>query len=174
MNFKVIVFIVGVLIIAVGLSMLAPLGVSYFYGEGDTQPLLYSFLITVFAGLILTILFKSPGEMGNREAYAVVTLGWLAAAAFGSLPFLLNGTFDTITDAFFESMSGFTTTGATVITDIEAQPHGILLWRSTFSGWGAWGSSFSRWRYYRPWAWGVCRCSRPRCPVPPRKGSARV
>ena len=71
-----------------------------------------------------------PRDMGPREAFAVVTLAWICASGVGALPFWIEGTVPTYTDAFFETMSGFTTTGATVLTDIEGNPRGILFWRS--------------------------------------------
>ncbi len=139
MNLRVILYIIGALIAAVGLCMLAPLGVSIYFGEGDANSFLYSSLLTVSVGLAFVLLSRSPGEMGTREAFAVVTLGWVSAAFFGSLPFLFYGSFGGFTDAIFESMSGFTTTGATVLTNIEAQPHGILLWRSLIQWLGGMG-----------------------------------
>lgn len=72
----------------------------------------------------------SAKELGPREAFAVVSLSWILCSAIGALPFYLNGTVSTYTDAFFEAMSGFTTTGASVLTNIEANPRGILFWRS--------------------------------------------
>lgn len=69
-------------------------------------------------------------DLGPREAFAVVSLSWVLCSAIGGLPFYLNGTVPTYTDAFFEAMSGFTTTGASVLTNIEATPRGILFWRS--------------------------------------------
>ncbi|MEZ4683816.1 MAG: potassium transporter TrkG [Caldilineaceae bacterium] len=68
--------------------------------------------------------------MRAREGFAIVTFGWLGFSLFGCLPYLFSGTIPSFTDAFFETISGFTTTGATILTEIESLPHGILLWRS--------------------------------------------
>ncbi|MGI6575403.1 MAG: potassium transporter TrkG [bacterium] len=73
-------------------------------------------------------------ELTNREGFAIATFGWITAALFGSLPFIFAGVTPNLIDAFFESMSGFTTTGATLLSDIEAVPRGILFWRS-FTHW---------------------------------------
>ncbi|MFQ5674923.1 MAG: TrkH family potassium uptake protein [bacterium] len=92
--------------------------------------LLISFMILVSVGVVLWRLIPSGQELGTRDGFAVVTLGWVALAAFGALPFVLMENGLSFTDAFFETMSGFTTTGATILSDVEALPHGILFWRS--------------------------------------------
>jgi len=81
-------------------------------------------------GLILRRLIKKPAELQIREAFLTVTLCWVTFSLFGSLPFLISGYIPGLTDAFFETMSGFTTTGATILTDIEALPKSLLLWRN--------------------------------------------
>ena len=73
---------------------------------------------------------KATRDVAKREAYVIVTLGWVVLSLFGTLPFILSGSIPNFTDAFFETMSGFTTTGASVLNDIEALPHGVLFWRS--------------------------------------------
>ncbi|MBG0776432.1 MAG: TrkH family potassium uptake protein [Desulfovibrionaceae bacterium] len=132
MRFGYVLNVVGVLTIAVGLTMLFPLGFSLYYGDHGTYPLLASMAVTLGAGALLFLFFRreSAQVMNHREGMAIVALGWFAAGVFGGLPFLFGGTFDLVTDAVFESISGFTTTGASVLTDIEAVPRGLLMWRS--------------------------------------------
>ncbi len=122
---------IGVLLIAVGGLMLSALGFSIYFDSGDWVPILISGLVTVSVGLgLLYYKFKDRKTVNKREGYLVVAIGWLSMTLFGMLPYLLSGTFDCFSDAFFESVSGLTTTGASVINDIEAMPKGILFWRS--------------------------------------------
>ena len=122
--------LVGTLSLLLGLLMLIPALISASYGESDVPAFLLSMCISVCIGLVLRYLARDGGHVGPKECFAVVTFGWVTAAALGALPSLFHGTFATFTDAFFEAMSGLTTTGASVLTNIEAQPHGILFWRS--------------------------------------------
>ncbi|HHY36175.1 MAG TPA: TrkH family potassium uptake protein [Firmicutes bacterium] len=133
MRVGVVSNIMGSLLIFLGLTMLLPLVFSLFYGE-NIAPLLLSSGITMGCGLILRYYTAPVTELNQREGYAVATLGWVAATVFGSLPFIFSGAAPTIIDAIFESMSGFSTTGATILADIEAQSKGILFWRS-FTHW---------------------------------------
>ena len=92
---------------------------------------LYSALITIVTGtIVFTPLRNEERVSGNKEGYIIVTGAWLIFSLFGTLPFLLSGSVKSFGDAFFESMSGFTTTGASIIADVESLPHGILFWRS--------------------------------------------
>ena len=129
-------YIVGLLLIILGLSMLFSVVCSLFYGDGDLIPLLQSIAVTIVSGLILVILFRSKNkkELSTHDGFAVVTMGWFAMAIFSALPFYFSGTLN-YTNSFFEAMSGLTTTGATVLGNpttlmIEALPHGVLFWRS--------------------------------------------
>ncbi len=125
--------LIGILILFLGLSMVAPLLISFLYNDGSSWALLSALLVTVLSGSILYFAFKAPeGDvlLTHREGILIVALGWFAAGLFGTLPFLFAGTFDTFVNALFESVSGFTTTGASVISNIESQPKGILFWRS--------------------------------------------
>ena len=129
-------YIVGVLLIILGFSMLFSVGCSLIYGDGDLIPLLQSIAVTITSGLILVIFFKSKDkkELSTHDGFAVVTMGWFAMAIFSALPFYFSGTLD-YTNSFFEAMSGLTTTGASVLGHsstllIEDVPHGILFWRS--------------------------------------------
>lgn len=105
---------------------------SIYYGHDDILSILISSGITVLAGIILWYFTKDADrqQLGKREGYLIVTLGWLSMAVFGSIPFVIHGSIPSYTDAFFETMSGFTTTGATILKDIESLPSGLLFWRS--------------------------------------------
>jgi len=125
-------FLVGLLLLCLGGTMALPLGVALLYADGSAGALIGSMSLTLAAGLFLVFIFK-PSEKVNishREGMAVVTLAWLSAGVFGALPFLLGGVFQSFTDAVFESLSGFTTTGASVLTEIESVSRGLLFWRS--------------------------------------------
>lgn len=105
---------------------------SIYYDHNDISALLISSAITILAGITLWFFTKDADrqQLGKREGYLIVTLGWLSMAIFGSIPFVIHGSIPSYTNAFFETMSGFTTTGATILTDIEAMPYGLLFWRS--------------------------------------------
>ncbi len=135
MRIAVVAHYIGTVLILLGGTMLLPFGVSVIYQESDQLPLLASALITVLTGCTLWFWTrKQPGPMFRKESFLVVALGWALASAFGALPYMLAGTFTSYIDAYFETMSGFTTTGSSVLADIEAQPHGILFWRD-FTQW---------------------------------------
>lgn len=114
----------------------------YYYrcGEGDVLALTVSTIITAISGFIMisagrkkSHLKHNPEDIESfevKDSFFIVTITWIIFAIFGMLPYLLNGTVDNVTDAFFEAMSGFTTTGATLLNNIDEQPHGILFWRS--------------------------------------------
>jgi trk system potassium uptake protein TrkH len=122
--------VVGLLLVFVGLSMGLAFAVSLLYRDGDALALLGSAVLTGAVGWAAWRFGGIEGDLSAREGYAIVTFAWAGTAVFGALPYLLTGTIDSFWAAVFESMSGFTTTGATVFTDIEALPHGILFWRA--------------------------------------------
>lgn len=141
MNLKLILHILGIALIIISFFMMIPAAFSLIYGETDAVHLIYSFSLTFLSGIFLYFATKKhkKEELKHRDAFVVVTLSWLAVALFGSIPFLLSGSFDNFTDAYFESMSGFTTTGASVLGDIESVSRGILLWRSIIQWVGGMG-----------------------------------
>ena len=112
--------------------MLTCLPFSFYYGEGDHVAVIGASVITIGIGGILMFLTRNlhTNEMRKKDGYLIVTLGWLFMSFFGSLPYILSGAIPDITNAFFETLSGFSTTGATVLTDIESVEKGILFWRS--------------------------------------------
>ncbi len=132
---------VGVLIFFLGLSMTAPLLVSISYKDGSTMAMIYSMLITAGAGLLLFFSMKKDEEitLSHRDGVAIVTFGWIAAGLAGAIPFLLSGSIPDFTNAYFESISGFTTTGSTILSDIERLPRGIIMWRSITQWFGGMG-----------------------------------
>jgi trk system potassium uptake protein TrkH len=111
-----------------GLALLAPLIVALIYGE-TLGPWLASLGITVGLGSLLRLVGRAGSEIAAREAFFVVSVSWLILSAIGALPFLWTGALGPV-DAFFESMSGFTTTGATVFTEVESKPRSLLFWRA--------------------------------------------
>ena len=130
-NLRIIIGILGLLLSISGISMLFCIPFSIYYGE-NWLVFIYSSGITLFVGISCWIIGKKEKnkELKKRDGYLVVTLGWLMMAFFGTLPYFFSGSIDFFTDAFFETMSGFTTTGATILTDIEGMPKGVLFWRS--------------------------------------------
>jgi trk system potassium uptake protein TrkH len=130
-NFRIIARVLSLVLIAEGLLMLISAGISVLLKDGMAPSFLYSAIITIVTGIISFTPLRSIEKVyGNREGYIIVTATWVIFSIFGTLPFLFSGSIGNFTDAFFESMSGFTTTGATILTNIESIPEGILLWRS--------------------------------------------
>ncbi len=130
-NWKIIVQILGFLLIIEGLFMFTGIPFSMYYCEQKCLSLLYSGLITLSSGsLIWFFTRKAPRNIGKREGYIIVSLAWVVISLFGTLPYLISNSIPNFTNAFFETISGFTTTGASILTDIESVPKGILFWRS--------------------------------------------
>ena len=101
------------------------------YGnEGDLVPLVISASVALLIGLPLRFICRTVDNLQLREAFLITTFGWVVISALSALPFVLHGCIPSFTDAFLEMMSGYTTTGATILNDIEALPHGLLMWRS--------------------------------------------
>ncbi len=112
--------------------MLLTLPFSFYFNDGAWQSLLTAGAITIVTGGALRFFTRDEhnNDIKKREGYLIVTIGWLGMAFFGTLPYIISGSIDGFADAFFESMSGFTTTGATILVDIEVVPRGVLFWRS--------------------------------------------
>lgn len=135
MNYRTVFRLVGVLLVFIGLSMSFSLFWSLYLGEPDARAFLLSIGICLgFGGALFAVGWRSKAPVLHKEGMAVVGLGWLLAAFFGALPFYLSGSAPGFVDAYFEAMSGFTTTGSTILTDIERLPRGVLFWRS-FTHW---------------------------------------
>jgi trk system potassium uptake protein TrkH len=143
MKFKIVLHTLGIILKFLGFLMLIPAIVGYYYSRSDPAEwdsaliFIYSFVITSVLGIILEYTNSSTEELKNKESFAIVAFGWLAAAIFGALPFLFSGL--SPVDSLFESMSGFTTTGATIMTDIESYSMALLFWRSFIQWLGGMG-----------------------------------
>ena len=136
-NYKVILNFIGFLLIIDGIAMMVGIPFSLYYGDNDVQVLLLTGIAIAIAGFFLYYFTKNINkdkEITKREGYIVVSLGWVVMSLFGALPFVFHGSIPSYTDAFFETMSGFTTTGSSILNNIESIPHGLLFWRS-FTQW---------------------------------------
>lgn len=125
----VILNYVGKIVVIIGVAMLTCVIWSIYYEEEIIWRLLLAASITIIIGYLLGNIFRHDQNLNYREGFAVVTLGWVAASFFGTLPFLFSGYVPSFADALFETVSGFTTTGASILTDVEALPHSLLFWR---------------------------------------------
>ena len=130
MNWSLIIKIQGYLLLILGIMMFFPLMVSGYYGGDDFNSILISIVIILSVGAFFVIFFKSDKKFKAREGFASVSLGWIFAALFGALPYYLHGSFGPYVNCVFEAMSGFTTTGSTILSEIESIPKGLLFWRS--------------------------------------------
>ncbi len=135
MNKRLTFHLVGVVVRVVGVLMALPLVVSLILRSGDTIPILIAMLITVAAGSALALIKPRRDTLRPREGFAIVAFSWILVSFFGGLPFFFSGYIPSLIDCFFETVSGFTTTGSTILTDVEALPRGLLFWRS-FTHWG--------------------------------------
>ena len=142
-NWHIISKILGSLLFIEAFIMSWCLVMAFYFGEDDTLAFLMSTLIT-FGSACVFLYFGHQAEnaLSRRDAYVVVALVWVVFSFFGMFPFLIHGSLTNVTDAYFETMSGFTTTGATVIDDVERLPHGILFWRSLMQWIGGLGIVF--------------------------------
>ena len=130
-NFRIIARAFSLLLFIEGLFMLLSAGISFLYHEHAASSFCYSSLITIVSSiLVYTPLRNEEKIFSNKEGYIIVTGIWIIFSLFGTIPFLISGSIKNFGDAFFESMSGCTTTGATILTNIESMPRGILFWRS--------------------------------------------
>lgn len=130
MSLRRVAAVVGLLQMAVGLAMALAAAVALYYGGGEAGGIALASAITMVVGLVLRTLDRKGGGLTRREGFAVVATAWATAALLGSLPYLLTGALPTPFLALFESMSGITATGATVIGSVETLPEGVLFWRA--------------------------------------------
>jgi len=141
MRWRYILSIIGILTVFLGLTMVFPLIFGLYYKDQSVVPLVKSMAITVITGGAFYLIFRSEKveTISQREGMAIVAIGWTTVGLFGSLPFYLEGELNYFVDAFFESVSGFTTTGASVLTNIEGVSKGLLFWRSLIQWLGGMG-----------------------------------
>lgn len=132
-NFKLVINVIGTLLMINGVMMWANLPFSIYYGSVALLPLISAGAVTFFSGLAMWLSTRNNDntEIKRREGFLIVTLGWVSMTIFGALPYLFSGAIPNVIDAVFETMSGYTTTGASVLNNIEEIPKGILAWRST-------------------------------------------
>ncbi|TVR41340.1 MAG: TrkH family potassium uptake protein [Cryomorphaceae bacterium] len=130
-RWKSVLHILGVLILLNSAFLLLSTGVSWYFSDDALSAFSIALLVSVLAGgLAFGTTLRGKQEVRKREGYLIVATGWVVLSLFGSLPYFLSGAIPNYTDAFFETMSGFTTTGATILRDIEAMPPSLLFWRS--------------------------------------------
>lgn len=134
MNYKVVLKILGNVIEYVLALLLIPMAIAIYYGEGDAKSFLYTIIIGLPIALVLSSVKVKKQEIYAKEGFVIVGLAWIVISIIGALPFVISGAIPSFIDAFFETVSGFTTTGATLLTEIEGLPKGILFWRS-FTHW---------------------------------------
>ena len=128
--------VIGIVLMVISLSMLPSVVVSFIFDDSSVYiPFLLTMLIAGAAGLVLVkICGDQKKQLKIRDGFLIVTLCWLISTALGAVPFMITDSIPRFADAFFESCSGFSTTGATILSDVESLPKGILFWRS-FTHW---------------------------------------
>jgi len=130
MNYKTITNVLGKLLIVTGISMIFPLICSLYYKEDDLYAIAITGIVTVGIGYPLWWFFRRSNNLNIKDGFFIAFFGWILISAVSGIPFMIHGSIPSFTDAFFEMMSGYTTTGATILTDIEIVPHGLIFWRS--------------------------------------------
>ena len=142
-NFRIISKIIGSLLFIEAFFMAWCAVMSFYFNEDDQIAFLMSLLITLGCGFLFLFMGRNANNsLSRRDAYLLVTAVWLIFSLFGIFPFMIHGSITNLTDAYFESISGFTTTGATILDDVECLPHGILFWRSLMQWIGGLGILF--------------------------------
>ena len=129
-NYKTVFFILGILQIILGVSMILPIITQFVFEEIDSSFISASIITIIFGSLFLLSNMENDKKLNLHQAFLLTSLSWMSVAVFGSLPFIFSNLNLGITDSFFESMSGITTTGSTIITNLELTPKGILMWRA--------------------------------------------
>ena len=130
MNYRMVSYIIGQIVRVEGVLMLPPLVVSLIYGEDAFAAFFLPAVISVIVGTLLTIRKPSNTDIFAKEGFVTVGLSWIIMSLIGALPFVIDGCIPSFVDAFFETVSGFTTTGASILTEVESLGRGILFWRS--------------------------------------------
>jgi trk system potassium uptake protein TrkH len=130
MNFASIANVMGKLLIVTGSTMAFPLICSLYYKGNDLYSIFVSAIIIILLGLPIWWVFRKSHELDIKDGFFIAVFGWVLISAVSGLPFMIHGSIPSFTDAFFEMMSGYTTSGATILTDIEVVPRGLLFWRS--------------------------------------------
>jgi len=141
MRWRCILQVVSILVLILGLTMVFPLLWGLYYGDNGVTPIIYSMALTILVGGGSILLLRGPQTefISQREGMAIVAVGWTAVGFFGCLPFHLSGEFGPFVNAYFESISGFTTTGSSILTDVQAISESLLFWRSFIQWLGGMG-----------------------------------
>lgn len=134
MNYRLVANILGKVIVLEAALMIPSVIVSIIYGEGDLSAFLITMAILVTLGSLFLLIKPKKKKLLSRDGMMIVSLAWVSLALFGGLPFYINGAIPSYVDCVFESISGFTTTGSSILTNVEAMPKGLLFWRS-FTHW---------------------------------------
>ncbi len=134
MNYRMIKYILGWILVFEALFLLIPALTAVIYGERAIQPILITIAVCLVTGGLLIIKKPANTELYSREGYVIVSLSWIVLSLFGALPFTLSGAIPRYIDALFETVSGFTTTGASILTEVESLPKSLIMWRS-FTHW---------------------------------------
>jgi trk system potassium uptake protein TrkH len=168
MRWRFILKIIGILVFFFGMTMIFPLIVGLYYHESNVDALMKSMGLTVFSGLLIYLIFRKEHAetISQREGMAIVAVGWTTVGLFGAIPFFLGDGNFSFTDAFFESMSGFTTTGASVVTNIEGLSKGMLFWRSFIQWLGGMGIIVLSVAILPFWGSAACSFTRLKCRHP--------
>lgn len=139
MNYKLVTQFLGKIIMLEAIFMIPPMIVSLIYKEGDTEAFILSIFIAVIIGFFMSQLKPKRKKMFARDGMMIVSLAWLLLGFFGAMPAFISGAIPNFIDAYFESISGFTTTGSSILREIESLPKGILFWRSLTHWFGGMG-----------------------------------
>ncbi len=141
MRWRCILQVVSILVLILGLTMVFPLLWGLYYGDNGVTPIIHSMALTILVGGGSVLVLRGPQTefISQREGMAIVAVGWTAVGFFGCLPFHLSGEFGPFVNAYFESISGFTTTGSSILTDVQAISKSLLFWRSFIQWLGGMG-----------------------------------
>ena len=173
-NARIIIRVNAGVVLAIGLALVVPLMLSLLYDDGSWKSFLLPAVSMIGTGMLGVRATpprgRAAGYVSNRDVYLSVTVAWTLAALLGGMPFLLEGTFHSLVDSTFETMSGFTTTGATLLSNIEAQTPSILFWRSMTHWLGGIGIVVLFVAVAPLLGVGAHVCLEPRCPVSPNPG----
>lgn len=130
MNYGIVIKVLGKILSLEALLMLPSLLIAVYYGQSDIVAFIKCIILIGVIGYLMTKVKCKNNKINGKEGLAIVTFGWILASFFGALPYVFSGSISSLVDAFFETVSGFTTTGSTLLTDIEIVPKGVLFWRS--------------------------------------------
>ena len=134
MNYRMITYSIGRILIVIAATMAVPMVLSVYYGEGLVSAYLIPIIISLVLGAAVSLKAPENKNFFVREGMMIVGVGWILISVIGALPFFISGQIPSFVDAFFETVSGFTTTGSTILTDVEAMSKSLLFWRS-FTHW---------------------------------------